>query len=56
MTRYLFAGKRLGWDFRGLERRDCPDGYTEFLREDGTSYAVVKTRLLKASLSETRSK
>lgn len=45
-AQYLLAGGRQGWDFSGLTRRDLPDGYTEFLRPDGSVQAVVATWLL----------
>lgn len=46
MSEYILKGNRPGFDFAGLERTDCPDGYTEFRRKDGTVQAVVMTCLL----------
>lgn len=51
-SRYLFAGKRPGWDLSGLERIDCPPNagghrYSEFRRQDGSVQAVVLTALLR---------
>jgi hypothetical protein len=46
MTSYLLKGNRPGFNFDGLALADCPDGYTEFRRKDGTVQAVVMTSLL----------
>lgn len=46
MSEYLLKGNRQGFDFSGLAREDCDDGYTEFRRTDGTVQAVVMTCLL----------
>ena len=45
-SRYLLAGKRQGFDLDGLERIDDADGYSRFLRPDGSCQAVVRTDLL----------
>ncbi len=45
-TIYLLAGKRQGFDLSGLKRIDDDDGYSRFLRKDGSCQAVVRTDLL----------
>lgn len=46
MSEYILKGKRPGFDLGGLDRKDCPDGYSEFRRKDGTVQAVVMTCLV----------
>lgn len=43
---YMLKGNRPGFVLDGLERIDCPDGYSEFRRKDGSVQAVVQTRLV----------
>lgn len=42
-NKYLLAGKRQGFNLDGLERIDGADGYSRFLRPDGSCQAVVRT-------------
>ena len=46
---YKLAGRRQGFDLRGLIRTDCVDGYSEFRKKDGTCMAVILTSLVGAT-------
>lgn len=43
---FILAGKRQGFDLDGLERIDDADGYSRFLRPDGSCQAVIRTDFL----------
>ena len=47
MSQYILKGRRPGFDLQSLTRVDKDDGYSEFLRLDGTCCAVVRTDLLR---------
>ena len=45
-SEYILKGNRKGFDLHGLRRVDDADGYSRFLRPNGTAQAVVKTCFL----------